>query len=127
MMIVGLLALVSGCQSSPTTTPMPTSSPTLNAILWVDFPVIFGTAKQAANVIVTDRHGLPVPNAVVVGRYNTGNGWQTIVFPGTDDNGLARANFELPVFSAPQVVTVTVTAALNSEWDHSSTAFEVYP
>ncbi len=107
--------------------PTPTSPPTLNTSLWVDFPVVSANYSQAANVVVSDTSGQPVTGANVQAIYHAPDGDQLIVFPITDASGQTRVPLPLPSVNSSQTITLTVYVSEGGEWGRSITSFEFQP
>lgn len=119
---------LTACKGPPILTPTPTPPATLNASLWVDYPVVSNGYKQAANVVVNDTRGKPVSGANIIGEYVTPTGKQVIYFPSTDGEGRSRVPLPLPsTIKATQVLTLTVRIVQNSQWGEGSTTFQIVP
>lgn len=127
LLLVAGLWLV-GCSAPPTPEPTPTPGPTLNASLWVDYPILADGYKQAATVVVNDGSGKPVAGANVIGSYTTLEGEQPLIFPTTDDEGKSRVPLLItaPVKSS-QVITLTVHIFEKDRWGKSNTSFQIVP
>ena len=126
LVAVGLFAVACNPRQN-TPLPTPTSPPTLNTSLWVDFPVVSANHSQAANVVINDTSGQPVAGVNVKGIYHTPDGNQVIDFPITDASGQTRVPLPLPAVNTPQTITLTVYVSGGGEWGRSVTSFEFQP
>ena len=124
LLVAGLW--LAGCSAPPTPAPTPTPGPTLNASLWVDYPILADGYEQAATVVVNDGSGKPVAGADVVGSYTTPEGEQPLIFPTTDDEGKSRVPLPILVKSS-QVITLTVHIFEKDRWGKSDTSFQIVP
>ena len=124
---------LAGCSAPPTPAPTPTPGPTLNASLWVDYPILADGYEQAATVVVNDGSGKPVAGADVVGVYTTPEGEQPLIFPTTDDEGKSRIPLPIPAavkssqVKSSQVITLTVHIFEKARWGESNTSFQIVP
>lgn len=125
--LVLIVTLSAACGTS-TPTPAPTPLPSLNTSLWVDYPAVPATHRQAANIAVNDPSGRPVPGATAIGIVESQGARQMINFPVTDAEGRARIALPLPTLASMQTFTITVRVVdTNGRWDEAVTTFDAYP
>lgn len=122
-----LAFLLTACGES-TPSPTPTAQPTLNASLWMDFPALRADGSQAANIVVNDPTGQPVPDATAVLIIHYNGYEEKLYFPVTGPDGRSRLAIQLPRIHSNTTFTATVRVVdSNGRWDEARTSFEVYP